>query len=192
MIAIVGVVFGGIAGIAAIVAVIYAHLANRKAGDANKIADAAKSLAKTANDIAARGEARAVERHDVHWEGDWDPARPGRYLLRKRGRDEARCVRAKVYYDGDEQTAANECLTGDGGLLTFWFEGALTDYQEEYAERRERDDIAASGIPALSPYIESSRPVAERVEWETPLGTSKLHECRSLTTFDAYFESRGW
>ncbi|WP_445160946.1 hypothetical protein ACTXG5_22825 [Mycobacterium sp. Dal123C01] len=184
VIGLVGLGVAGISAVVGVVAVIYAHVAVKRASDA-------KEFAKTANEIAGRGEAREIEKHDVHWDGEWDPGQPGRYLLRKRGDDEARNVRARVSYGDDEQTVVEASMTGDGETLVFVFEEALTDYQEEYEYREERLAVAAA-----SPFPEVTggwvpprmHRVHERVEWETPLGMPKLHEDSPLLTFSLYFD----
>ncbi len=185
-VAVVAMVFGGVSAITAIIAVIYAHLANNKSSRANAIASDAKVFAAAANDIAARGEAREVERHDVHWEGGWDPRQPGRYLLRKRGNTEACDVRARVSYQGDEQVATEASMVEDGATLVFEFRGALSDYQEEYAERQYAADSAAAGVFTAG-HVLRTYSVRERVAWLTPLGTPKLHDNSNLTTFAKYF-----
>lgn len=179
-IALAALVFGGISALVGTGALVYAHLAIRRADDA-------KELAGAANQIAERAEAREVEKHDVHWEGGWDPRQPGRYLLRKRGDDEARSVRARLSYSGDEQTATVDSMDEDGQTLAFVFQEALVDYQDEYAERERSRSIAAAGIPTAGAVVRSYV-VQERVEWLTPLGTPKLHEKRAVTTFGKYFK----
>jgi hypothetical protein len=174
-VAVVAMVFGGVSAVTAIIAVIYAHLANNKSSRANAIASDAKVFAAAANDIAARGEAREVEPHDVHWEGSWDPRQPGRYLLRKRGNTEARDVRASVSYHGDEQVVIKASMAEDGATLVFEFRGALRDYQDEYAERQYAANSAAAGILTAG-HVMRTYPVRERVAWLTPLGTPKLHD----------------
>lgn len=183
--------FGAVSAVAAVVAIIYAHMANRKSNDAGR-------LAKGAHDIALRGEAREVERHDVRWEGRWDPQQPGRYLLTKRGDAEARNVRATMRYKDDEQTVTADSVAKDGTVLAFSFDEALRDYQDEYAARQEHEYEAQQarrgaghGIPVpariVLPYMAPTYTVSERVEWVTPMGTPKLHEERSSATFSMYF-----
>lgn len=184
---------GAVSAAVGIIAIIYAHLANRKS-------NAAEQLAKGAHDIAARGEAREIEQHDVRWEGQWDSRQPGRYLLIKRGGAEARNVRATVRYQGDdEQTVTADSVTEDGTALAFSFDEALRDYQDEYAARQEhayeaqqaRRGRSVQGIPiptrVVMPYMDRTYHVIERVEWVTPMDTPKLHEESSLTTFSVYF-----
>lgn len=180
VIALAALFFGGISALVGTCAIIYAHLAVNRANDAKK-------LAAEANDIAARGEAREVEKHDVHWDGDWDPQQPGRYLLRKRGDDEARNVRARVSYGDDEKTVSEASMAEDGQTLVFVFPEALADYQDEYEDRESTRAAEASGmmIPARMPRMYR---VQERVEWLTPLSTPKLHEDNPMTTFSLYFD----
>jgi hypothetical protein len=180
-----GLIAGAVGALAAVIALIYAHMAHRESGEANDIADEARKLARDAN-IAARGEARETEQHDVFWEGDWDPRRPGRYLLRKRGDAVAINVRARVSYSGDKQAASSECMSEDGATLTFGFDGALRDYQDEYAQR---DNPASSPFPDITGSAVLPRLVEERVEWLTPQGTPKLYRNTSFTTFSTYFRS---
>jgi hypothetical protein len=182
VIAILALVFGGISAAVGTWAIIYAHLAVNRANDARR-------LATTANDIAARGEAREVEKHDVHWEGEWDPAQPGRYLLRKRGRAEAREVRVRITYSGDhEQTAEVDSMTDDGETLEFIFREALSDFQEEYAERDYSRMASQAGIFTAGAVMRTYG-VQERVEWLTVLGTPKLHDHHRRTTFSQYFKN---
>ena len=84
-IALAGLIAGAFGALAAVIALIYAHRAHRESVESNDIAAEASKLARNANEIAAREEARETEPHDVFWEGDWDPLQPGRYSLRKRG-----------------------------------------------------------------------------------------------------------
>jgi hypothetical protein len=185
-IALAGLIAGAVGALAAVIALIYAHRAHRESVEANDIADEASKLARNANDIAARGEVRETEPHDVFWEGDWDPLQPGRYSLRKRGDATAINVRARVSYSGDEQMASSECMSTDGATLTFRFDRALRDYQREYSQR---DNAANSPFPDVSGSAVLPRLVEERVEWLTPQGTPKLHRNTSFTTFSMYFRS---
>lgn len=123
-IALAGLIAGAVGALAAAIALIYAHRAHRESVEANDIADEASKLARNANEIAAREEARETEPHDVFWEGDWDPLQPGRYSLRKRGDAAAINVRAQVSYSGEKQTASSECMSIDGATLTFRFDRA--------------------------------------------------------------------
>ena len=185
-IALAGLIAGAAGAPAAVIALIYAYIAHRESGEANDIADEAMKLARHANHIAARGEERETEQHDVFWEGAWDPRQPGSYLLRKRGDAVAINVRARVSYRGDEQTASSECISEDGGTLTFRFDGALRDYRDEYAQR---ENAADSAFPDITGSAVLTRPVGERIEWLTSQGTAKLYRNTSLTTFSVYFRS---
>ena len=185
-IALAGLIAGAVGALVAVIALIYAHRAHRESVEANDIADEASKLARNANDIAARGEGRGTEPHDVFWEGDWDPLQPGRYSLRKRGDAAAINVRARVSYSGEKQTASSECMSADGATLTFRFDRALRDYQREYSQR---DNAANSPFPDVTGSAVLPRTVEERVEWLTPQGTPKLHKNTSFTNFSIYFRS---
>jgi hypothetical protein len=143
-------------------------------------------LARNANTIAARGQARETKPHDVFWEGDWDPLQPGRYLLRKRGDAVAINVRARVSYNGEKQAASSECMSEDGAALTFRIDSALRDYQREYSQR---DSTASSAFPDITGSAALPRSVEEQVEWLTPQGTPKLYRNTGFTTFSTYFRS---
>lgn len=197
---ILGAIFGGIGAIVGLIALYYAHNAksdanagkglaveaNDLARESNTIATDAKQLAAEANDISRRGEARDTERHDVHWEGDWD--QPGVYILTKLGADEACYVKATVTYDDERITKTADTITNEGHQLVFKFHTAAADFQREVAEhtRRKRQDDAyriAGGSWGMHPHR-----VEERVEWTTPQGNPKLHQDEvRLSTFDHWY-----
>jgi hypothetical protein len=77
-------------------------------------------------------------------------------------------------------------MSEDGATLTFGFDGALRDYQDEYAQR---DNAASSPFPDVTGSAVLPRLVEERVEWLTPQGTPKLYRNTSFTTFSTYFRS---
>lgn len=201
-VAIWGLAIGGIGSAAGIGALIYAHVANRNAKESTRIANDSKGLAVVANDLAResntiatdarelaqeanqyshRAESRETERNDVDWDCDWDPGQPGRYLVRKRGRDDAHNVVATITYDGHEETV-HHALMREDDVLEFWFQQALADYQAEYRARENRYD--PMGIAGLA----ETHMVNERIQWTTPLGTPHVHNEGLPSTFSLYFD----
>lgn len=196
-----GLIVGAVGSAAGIGALVYAHFAYSNAKASGSTADNSKRLAEKANDLARqsniiaadarqlaeeandtrrRGEAREIERHDVHWDGDWDAGQPGRYLLYKRGNADAHNVVATVTYGGESKTAQRDIMEGDDRVLTFFFDEALRDYQTEYRDRETRID--PYGMAMSLPYS-----INEFVQWNTELGAQKTHDNNSFITFDVYW-----
>lgn len=210
-----GLIVGGIGSIAGVVALVYAHIANANAKAANRnakestriandsnalavkandlskqsnnIALGARELAQEANDIRRRGEARETERHDVHWDGDWEE--PGVYVLTKLGSDEARDLTATVVYDGERMTQTADLMVGDDRRLVFQFPTAARDFRDEVRERQRQQDTADPySLRSAMSWGLKPHWVVERVEWSTRQGNPKLHEGEaSLSTFDHFY-----
>lgn len=210
-----GLIVGGIGTIAGVIGVVYAHVAykaaqlsgrdaeeskqiagesrnlaveaNDLARQSNNIATGARDMAKEANDIRRRSEARDTERHDVHWEGDWDT--PGRYLLTKLGDDEARDVTATVVYDGLRGQQRVESIRDNGEQIVFEFPQAMADFQNELRDHQRR--VQSQGPYNLGvPWGIHPHRVEERVEWTTPQGNPRLHQDDApLTVFDGFYPS---
>lgn len=210
-----GLIVGGIGSIAGIVALVYAHIANSNAKAANLNADestriakdsnalaveandlskqsnnialGARELAQEANDIRRRGEAREIERHDVHWDGDWDE--PGIYVLTKLGSDEARDVTATVVYDGERLIRTADLMVGDNRRLVFEFPTAARDFREEVRQRQRQQDMTdPHGLGTSLSWGLNPHGVVERVEWSTRQGNPKLYESEAtLSTFEHFY-----
>jgi hypothetical protein len=201
-------IVGGIGSIAGIVALIYAHIAytgskestrianegrdlaveaNDIARQSNTIATGAREIAQDANEISRRGEARETERHDVHWEGDWD--QPGRYVLTKLGDDEACYIKATITYDDEKVTKTVESIRGSGQQLVFEFPTAVADFRREAADHTRQLQVASNATFNLGvPWGQHLHSVVERVEWTTPQGNPKLFEnTANLSSFDHFY-----
>lgn len=152
--AVVGLVVAAIGTLAAVAAIIYAHVAYR---------------------TAKGSEARATERHDVYWDGDWEDH--GLYVLTKRGNNHAHAVKATVVIDGEERTLTADHVEDEGHRLKFQFPGARAVAQAEEREaNRPRDAFE-------SMYIPDSHDLTVRVEWTTDLGTPRVHAPETKRTF---------
>lgn len=175
----VGAVTGLLGAGAAVAAVIYAHEANAKSDASNEIAEAARSLARDANAIAARAEARETERHDVRWTGDWVGF--GVYRVMKRGEDEARNVSISVTVDDEERTAAAEVVDGDGRYFDLVFPRAAAAQQRYAAEWERSKKRAAEGsyITGSSGPTIRMHSVVEHIQWVTARGNPKTHNDES-------------
>ncbi|MBB2993662.1 hypothetical protein FHR72_005173 [Mycolicibacterium iranicum] len=206
-VAIAGLVFGGIGSAIGIGAVVYAHIGNsiakrseqtaedtkvlaEKANDlareSNTIATDAKQLAEESNDISRRGELRETERHDVHWEGDWET--PGRYVLTKLGNDEAHHVTASVVYKAERLTRQTDLISDAGNVLIFEFPSALQDFHREAREHLADLRAARASTYRLGPIGgRRAHRIEERVDWSTPRGNPRHHEDASLATFDRWY-----
>lgn len=203
-----GLIAGGIGSAAGVIALVYAHIANNNAKRSTRIAEDSRDLAveandlaresntialgaskaaRKANDISARAEARETERHDVHWEGDWQ--RPGIYVLTKLGADEACYIKATVTYDDERVTKTVETIVKDGHRLDFRFHTATADFDAEVIERQQQlRSSDPHGIGVASMWGRHPHRVTERVEWTTAQGTPKLHQQDSLlTVFDGFY-----
>ena len=168
---IIGLVLSGIAAIAAVGALHYAKKSRRAADQANV--------------IALRGEARSTERHDVYWEGRW--VRPGRWVLVKRGADEARNVTARVNVDGEDAIQDAELISDDGQELTFELLEAEKAWVSEMVVIRPRL-LASSGriTPEQVPSWYRHH-VRWRVDWTTRRGQPKYDADALDTTFIEFY-----
>jgi hypothetical protein len=168
---IIGLVLAVIAAIAAVGALHYAKKSRRAADQANV--------------IALRGEARSTERHDVYWEGRW--VRAGRWVLVKRGADEACNVTARVNVDGEDAIQDAELISDDGHELTFELLEAEKAWVSEMVVIRPRL-LASSG--RITPEQVPSwcrHHVRWRVDWTTRRGQPK-HDADALdTTFIKFY-----
>ena len=189
--------FAAVAGTTGIIVLVYAILSYRNSKTANQIASTAKGLAEQANEMAKRQETRETERHDVHWDGSWDWDHPGRYLLIKRGNDEAHDVRATLTYTSkyntQEQTATAPRMVADGETLAVDFSKAVLDLNDERYMRQQR--AKNPGMAGLYQAVDSTdtrylRVVGVRVEWVTPLGTPKSFKEAFQALFGGYIRSR--
>ncbi|CQD21587.1 hypothetical protein BN970_05059 [Mycolicibacterium conceptionense] len=185
----VGVVGGVVGAVAGLVALIYAHKANTKSDSSNDLARTANDLASTANTLATeanttadnalevakeanqyshRDEARATERHDVHWDEGWESLQRGIYCLTKRGDDEAHDVKATVTFAGQELTRRASLITDDKTSLSFEFGSAAYDAaQQAYNDSLRRGSMSASV---------AVRTVQVHVDWTTRLDAPKHYE----------------
>lgn len=196
-VAIFAAAFGAVAGITGIIALVIAILSYRKSTTANQIAASAQDLAEEANARAEGQEARETERHDVHWETRWDWSHPGRYLLIKRGNDEAHEVGAKMTYTSksntEEQTANASLMVTDGETLAVDFSTAVLDLRDQRAALAEiAKDPGLAGInqARASTNTQWLRTVAVRVDWQTPLRTPKSFQRTYPALFNGYFRRR--
>lgn len=144
--AVVGLVVAAIGTLAAIAAIVYAHVAYR---------------------TAKNSEARATERHDVYWDGDWEDH--GLYVLTKRGNDHAHAVKATVVIDDEEKTLTADHIEDEGHRLEFEFPRARAIARE--AEREA--NRPRTGFESM--YMPDWHNLTVRVEWTTDLGTPRLH-----------------
>ena len=168
---VIGLIFGGVAAIAAAGAFYYARKSRNAADQANA--------------IALRGEARSTERHDVYWEGRW--ARPGWWVLVKRGGDDACNVIARVNVDGEEAIRDAALVSDDGHELTFELPEAEKAWVSEMVVIRPKL-LASSGriTPERVPSWYRHH-VRWRVDWTTRRGQPK-HDADVLeTTFIEFY-----
>jgi hypothetical protein len=204
LIGVVGIVVGGIGAATGIMAIGYALVAKGAADEANQIAGDSKNLAGEANNLAResntiavdarqlaeeantyshRAEARETERHDVHWDGEWE--QPGTYVITKRGDDQAHDVKATVTADGEEVIVTADLLTDDGAILVFEFPNVAAAFRAEVRERARRPP-APFGMGQT--WGLHAHFVTERVVWTTRLNAPQLHTSdRSLTYFDGFY-----
>ncbi|MGV9194071.1 hypothetical protein ACQ143_06970 [Microbacterium sp. MC2] len=168
------VVFGGTGLVLGILGYVRARKATDAAAQGNAIAEEANRIAKESAEVVAYADARAIEQHDVRWDGVW--TEPGVYVVTNIGLHVAVGVVVQVRFRGTLAMGQAEEV-GHGDTVAVEVPGVREFYDAK---------VAASG-PWKTPGVigftagPGRYDVEERVIWRSALGSPReAHAVRHL------------